>query len=143
MIEMDCTRHPKGRSVVPDHPELLGDWIERQPEGARFRMTLKPLKGKRTNQQNRTVMGLWMGIILKELGYGLHEKDNVYYGIKAKCWYTESVNEQTGEVLNIPRATRDMNKGDYSKEFMFAFQHFVFDFFGITLPDPETERAKI
>lgn len=96
---------------------------------------LKRYRKPRSNQQNRAVMGFWMGIIMDELGNHPHEKEALYQAIKSKCWYAEQINTKTGEVMQVPKATRDLNTDDYSK-FMEAFRAFVLDFFGIYLPDP-------
>lgn len=103
---------------------------------------IKRYQKPRSNQQNRAVMGFWMGIILQELGYHEHEKDAVYQAIKAKCWAKEEVNKKTGEVMPIGRSTRDLDTAEYSK-FMESFRACVKDFFGIHLPDPVRSLAYI
>ncbi len=97
----------------------------------------------RSNQQNKTVMGFWAKIILKELGNSPHEWDGVYHFIKLKCWYEDKVNPKTGEVFRVEKPTKNLDTWEYSKEFMEAFRFFVLDFFGIVLPDPNPERARI
>jgi hypothetical protein len=89
----------------------------------------------RTNQQNKAVMGYWMSIILEEQGYQQYEYDEVYYGIKSQCWFTECVSKKTGEVIKLPRKTSKSDTAEYS-EFMRVFRAYVLDFFGIFLPDP-------
>jgi hypothetical protein len=105
-------------------------------------VTVKRVYKMRSNQQCRAVMGLWGSIILEELGYGMEQKDAVYNAIKAQCFYTETMNKKTGEVLRIGKPTKHLDAKEYS-DFMEIFRGFVFDFFGIMLPDPEAARAMI
>lgn len=103
---------------------------------------IKRYQAPRSNQQCRLVMGFYMKIILKEAGYGPHEKEAVYQGIKLQCWYKEVINEKTGQVLRIPKSTRDLDKPEYSK-FIQVFKDFVWDFFGIMLPEADAAMAML
>lgn len=96
----------------------------------------------RSNQQNRAVMGFWLGIIMADQGYHEHEKDALYEAIKAECWGEEIVSKKTGQVIRKGRLTRNLDAAEYSK-FMDAFRAYVFDFFGIYLPDPIKSLAYI
>ncbi len=101
---------------------------------------------KRSNQQNRTVRGFWMPIILKEQGYYPHDAEYVYNQIKIAIGWTEPrVNEKTGEETMVPRPTAKSNTAEYA-EFMRIFRGYVEDQdrgFGIILPDPDSTKARI
>jgi len=105
---------------------------------------IKRYRKPRSNQQCKTVMGVWMKVILShsELGYSIHDKEPVYQGIKMQCWYEEKVNDKTGQVLRVPRETKNLTTEEYS-EFMESFRRFVWDFFEINLPDPDAALAMI
>lgn len=96
---------------------------------------LKRYMKPRSGQQNRAVMGFWLGIIMAETGHQAHEKDGLYQAIKSRCWYRDVVSKKTGEVIQEPKPTKDLSTDEYSK-FMESFRSFVLDFFGIYLPDP-------
>lgn len=96
----------------------------------------------RTNQQNKAVLGFWMSIILKELGYEEYEREAVYYAIKEKCWNQEHVCKDTGQVFTFARKTSNLDTLEYSI-FMEKFRAFVRDFFNIHLPDPVKTLAMI
>lgn len=100
----------------------------------------------RSNQQNRTVRGFWMPIILEELGYRPHDAEYLYQSIKVKIgWVDEVVNKITGEVKKMPRPTADCDTATYA-EFMERFRAFVEDAdsgLGILLPNPDPMMARI
>ncbi len=96
----------------------------------------------RSNQQNRAVLGYWMSIILKELGYEEYEREAVYYAIKEKCWFQEHVCKETGQTFTFARKTSNLDTMEY-KIFMETFRSFVRDFFNIHLPDPVKSLALI
>jgi len=100
----------------------------------------------RSSQQNRTVRGFWMPIILEEMGYHPHDAQYVYDHIKIKIGWTEDrVNKLTGEVKKLPRPTADCDTATYA-EFMERFRGFVEDQdagLGILLPDPNPMMARI
>jgi hypothetical protein len=100
----------------------------------------------RTIQQNKTVRGLWMPIILKELGHYPHDARYVYDSIKIAIGWTEPrTNPKTGEVTNVPAPTAHLDTEGYSG-FMKIFRAYVEDQdsgFGILLPDPDPTMARI
>lgn len=127
MLEVNVTRHPKGRSVIPDSPEVVAAWIAGKPEGWRGTMILDDLKQPRNRQQLKGLMGVWMTEILKSLGNGRHEYDYIYGCIKIACGYYEiKTNPTTGEVERVPMQTRGFDKKRYS-QFMTDFKAYVED----------------
>lgn len=107
---------------------------------------IKRYSPPRSNQQNKTVWGLWMPIIIEEMGYRPHDTRYVYDSLKMRIgWTEERVNKLTGEVKKLPRATADCDKAEYSK-FMELFRAYVEDQdtgLGVLLPDPDPNLARI
>ncbi len=101
---------------------------------------------KRSNQQNKTVRGKWMEIILLEKGYFPHDAEYIYGQIKMAIGWTEDrVDKVTGLVTKVPAPTAHLNTVEYS-EFMRIFKGYVEDVdtgFGIRLPDPDSTKARI
>lgn len=107
---------------------------------------IKRYSPPRSNQQNRAVRGVWVPIIIEELGYSPHDAEWVYQNIKMKIgWVREVVNKMTGEVKKLPKPTAGSTKEEYS-EFMQAFRAYVEDpdtGLGILLPDLDSNLARI
>lgn len=104
---------------------------------------IKRYREKRTQQQCKTTMGVWMPLILEELGYHRHDLDRVYNWIKLQCWYEEKIIR--GRKARMVRETHEDDTEKYA-EFMKAFRGFVEDpdnGLGILLPDPDPYLAKI
>ncbi len=144
-LTVPVTRHPKGRSVIPDDATLVCDYIEKLPPGWRGTMTLAPEKKVRSVQQNRTVWGPWMDMIMKE-NYGepftKEEKLVVYNEIKmAIGWTVEKVNRKTGEVKDFPRPTKGESPAGYS-HFMELVARYAAVTLGIVLENPKRELAR-
>jgi hypothetical protein len=138
VVLKDCTLGESERELRRRLARHVGH-IVRVPEIVRYHPP-------RSNQQNRTVRGLWMPIILDEKGYYPHDKDYVYDQIKLAIGWTEDrVDKHTGEVHKVPRPTATLDTAEYSK-FMEIFRAYVEDVdsgFGILLPDPDPTLARI
>src|SRR5690606_36041502 len=103
-------------SVIPDSPEVVGNWIQNKPEGRRGTLILDDEHEPRNHKQLRGLMGQWMGVILSETGNHAHDKDYIYGCIKVACgYYEEKVNPITGEVERVPARTRGFSKKKYSQ----------------------------
>ncbi len=114
--------------------------------GKTVKIGIDLLRKKRSIQQNKTVRGYWLPIVLEELGYRPHDAQYVYDMIKMKIgWTEERVNKTTGEVTLVPRPTADLDTKGYAG-FMEIWRAFVEDAdvgFGIILPDPDSTMARI
>ena len=103
----------------------------------------KRVTERRTEQQNKVTMGLWMDLILEELGYEPTDKDWIYGVLKLEMGYCEDrINKRTGEKISVPKKTRDLDKVAYSK-FMEDFARNMAVNHEITLPDPVAAMAVI
>ena len=107
----------------------------------------KRIYPKRTNQQNKAVVGLWMGIIMDEFygegGWDEVDKISSYSQFKIEMgWVKKLVNKKTGEVTIVPAETRNLDKPGYA-EFMEKFAQHIASRHGIYLPPPDKALAVI
>lgn len=133
-VNRDLTLSPEGEKVLR---ETLARHVERNVS-----IEIKRHYEKRTDQQNKTVMGLWLDLICDELGYPRYEREKVYNWIKSECWY-EMVEGTKGTVkMKFPKETKNLTIPEYAV-FMRTFQQFVEEFLHIILPNPNPHLAKI
>jgi len=138
--------------VVSEHGEIPGldswvgavkRWAFSNPKRKAFLQGPKRVFEKRSDQQNKTVMGLWLDLILDELGYEQSDKAYVYGLIKIEMgWVENRVNKRTGVVTTVPRETKNLNTPEYSK-FMEDFARHMAINHSIVLPDPNPLAATI
>lgn len=97
---------------------------------------------KRSNPQNRYYWGLVVPMVqhgIKEMGTEI-TKEECHEFLKSRFNYEELVNEDTGEVLQLPRSTTALNKEQFS-EYIGKIQQFAAEFLGIVIPDPGVQTA--
>ena len=88
-------------------------------------------------------MGVYMDIILDELGYEKSDMLYIYNRLKIEMGYTEDrINKKTGQLTKVPKQTRDLDKHQYA-EWMELFSRNVAVNHGINLPPPEKALAVI
>src|SRR5688572_18135230 len=95
---------------------------------------------KRSNPQNRYYWGLVIPLVqngIKDLGTEI-TKEECHEFLKAKLNSEELVNEETAEVITIPRSTTAMNKQQFS-EYIEKIQQFAAEFLSIEIPDPNQQ----
>lgn len=118
-------------------------WAFSNPNKKAFLQGPKRVFEKRSNQQNKTVMGLWMDQILDEWGFEVTEKDRIYGDLKIEMgWTVDRVNKKTGEVKAFPKETKTLDTPAYS-DFMEKFARHMAIEHQIVLPDPMAELARI
>ncbi len=142
-IETPITK--RDGKLTPESRDALADAYNSLPDG-NYMVKWGEIKPGRTLQQLKGTRGRWMGIILKELGYGPHDNDYVYQQIKIACGYCEpKANPVTGEVEKVAVRTGGFSK-DKFRQFMEDFRRYIEDpdtGLGIRLPDLEPSKAKI
>lgn len=97
---------------------------------------------KRSNPQNNFYWGLVIPMIqqgIKHLGTDL-TKEECHEFLKARFNSEELVNEETGEMIQIPRSTKSMSKSNFS-EYIGKIQQFASEFLNVVIPDPGTQVA--
>ena len=98
-------------------------------------LTLERKRSKRSGQQNRYY---WFSVSLirerfKELGTECSLED-VHAFLRSKFLYNELINEKTGEVLQIPRSTTELNKSDFG-EYVDRIKIFAAESMDLYIPD--------
>ncbi len=148
MVSVMTITHPakiKDGKMSLQSREVFEAGVKAMPDGD-YILNLEPIKGKRSLQQLRGLMGVWMATILESLGYGAHDKDFVYQEIKIAIGYCEpKAIPGTGEQKKVPVRTSGFDKDKYRK-FMDDFQRYVEDVdtgLGIRLPDLDPMKARI
>lgn len=71
---------------------------------------------------------------LKDLGNEF-TKEEVHEFLKSRFHFQELVNEQTGEVIQMPRSTTIMTKGRFA-DYIADIQRWAAQFLDIYIPDP-------
>lgn len=97
---------------------------------------------KRSDSQNRYYFGIVIPLVqegIKHLGHQL-TKDETHDFLKARFHSQELVNEDTSEVIHIPRSTTIMNKEAFSN-YIEQIQIFASEFLNVVIPDPNTQIA--
>jgi hypothetical protein len=97
-------------------------------------------QNKRSNPQNRYYWGLVIPMMKKafeDLGHELTAEE-VHEFLKARFNFTEVINEQTAEMIQIPLSTTRLNKSDFS-EYIEKIQRFAAEFLNLVIPDPNEQ----
>lgn len=92
---------------------------------------------KRSDPQNRYYFGIVIPLVregIKHLGHQL-TKEETHDFLKSRFHSQEIVNEDTGEVIHIPRSTTIMNKEAFSN-YIAEIQRFAAEFLNVVIPDP-------
>ncbi len=110
-------------------------------EGIEVRITLEKAKKKRTNNQNRYLWGLLYPLtqeaIKNEWGE-IWSKDKVHDFYKLHFNYTEKINEDTGEVLKIPKSTTE-NTTSQQEDYHAQIRQFLKEWFNVNAPLPNED----
>ena len=140
---------PRGGKMILEFPQQMRNYLEvseaKKPDEWHEGDLCFPKK-KRSNQQNRTLMGFWMPLIMEEeygTPYTEAEMLKVYGEIKMEMnWTIDKVNKKTGEVRKFPRDTHDLDSGAYTA-WMEDFARHIAAEHNIFLPDPDPAKARI
>ena len=92
---------------------------------------------KRSEQQNRYYFGIVVPLVqegIAHLGTEL-SKQETHEFLKGKFNYTEIINKETGEYIQVPRSTTILNKEAFS-EYIAKIQQFSAEFLNVVIPDP-------
>jgi hypothetical protein len=92
---------------------------------------------QRSSPQNRYYWGLMIPMVqkgIKDLGTDL-SKEETHEFLKARFNYSELVNENTGEVMQVPFSTTRLNKAEFG-EYISKIQQFAAEFLNVVIPDP-------
>lgn len=97
---------------------------------------------RRSNPQNRYYFGLVIPMVqegIKHLGTDL-TKEECHEFLKARFNSEELINEDTGEMIQIPRSTTSMSKSNFA-DYIGKIQQFASEFLNVVIPDPGVQTA--
>lgn len=146
-IEFLGTRHPKGRSVLPDDPEYVGDFIEAHKPEQRFKVRIAKFVRSRSrgrNDEEGNQLGFFFGPLMKiwmeEIDFTLHKEES-YYNILNLYSYVmvTKPNGKPGKKLihvDDDMTTEQMSKLITDCQMGAAIDH------GVFIPDPDPRKSK-
>jgi hypothetical protein len=102
-------------------------------------ITIERRRSKRSGQQNKYYWSVVVSSIafgLKDAGYVITSNDEVHEFLKDKFLpKRELVNEQTGEILQMPASTAGLNKMQMA-DYIAEIQQFSIEYLGVEIPAP-------
>ena len=114
-------------------------------EGKGLLLTFEKPTKKRSNNQNSYYWGVLIPItqeaIRNEWGE-VYSADMCHELLKAKFLYYEKVNEQTGEIIRLPKSTTE-NTTTTQEEYHSKIREFLREWFNVTAPLPNEELRLI
>lgn len=135
MIELTGHIEQDGKAHIFNRKDLE-KWFTNNA-GRYFTIRVERRKKKRSNEQNAYWWGVVVPIVQNALNDLGHEcsKEEVHETLKAKFNYKEIVNEDTGEVLQMPVSTTEISTTDFML-LIDKVQRFAAEFLSVTIPDP-------
>lgn len=110
------------------------------PDG-RVKLTVERTYNKRSTPQN----AYYWGVLIAEFKEGYYDRlgeiispDDAHGVLKLKCNSIEIVNEESGEVMNVPKSTTEMTTIQF-EEYMEQCRRFIKEWFGRTVPMPNEQ----
>lgn len=110
-------------------------------EGKDIVVTINKAGKQRSMPQNRYYWGCLIPLLqsgIKESWGEVYTKEAAHELLKAKFLFYERVNEDTGEILRVPKSTTE-NTTSAQEDFHHEVRQFLFDWFGIDAPLPNEE----
>ena len=132
---------------LEEYYKAVKRWAFSNPDKDGYLYPPKRIYPKRSNQQNKAVMGLWLSMIMDD-SYGegaWNENDKAYVYVELKKemgWTRQIVNKKTGLVVTVPKETRNLEKHEYAAFMELLARHVALNH-GINLPPPDKALAVI
>lgn len=119
------------------HREYLDKWVKANPD-CNVILTIDVKKKKRSTNQNSYYWACVVPLVRDGLNHLGNEfsLDDTHSFLKARFNYKEIVNEETGEIAQVPVSTTDLSTFAFN-EYKEKIQRFSAEFLNITIPDPE------
>ncbi len=113
----------------------------RKHEGKFIEITIKRKYKRRSIPENRYYFGvviqIWKDLIYDE--WGEHwSSEQTHEFLKYHCNFKEIVNQNTGEIINIPLSTTDLRTVEF-EEYLEKCRRLAFDFFNVQIPLPNEQ----
>ena len=110
-------------------------------EGEEITLTIEKKFRKRSNNQNAFYWGVLIPIIselLQDATGNFFSSEETHDVLKSNCNYKELISENTGEITKIPISTTELTTLEWLG-YIEKVEHFVFDYFSVTLPKPNEQ----
>jgi hypothetical protein len=111
-------------------------------KGREIELTIKKRSKKRSGDQNAYYWGVVVHLVseaLIDLGNEI-TPDEAHEFLKANFNYTEITNEQTGEVMKIPRSTSDLTTEEFT-DYIEKVAKWAAEWLNITIPEPNEQTT--
>lgn len=107
-------------------------------EGKTIKLTIEKFANKRSNNQNSYYWAVVIPI-LKEAIYNewgeVWSKEKTHDFCKMQFNYFEKINENTGEILKVPKSTTE-NTTTTQEEYHLEIRKFAKEWFNVDIPEP-------
>lgn len=117
----------------------LNQWFWNAPDG-HYRVEIKRVRRKRTLEQNGWLFGCIYPMLLKALNDAgwddITTVEQVHEYFKSLLWKQRIVNRHTGEIVEIPYSTTEMDTVQFST-YCEKLRDYGREYLGIEIPDPD------
>jgi hypothetical protein len=113
----------------------------KQFNGKEIILTIERKKKKRSNEQNRYLFGVIYPIVklaFKESWGEVRSIEEIHEWAKNQFNYIEKVNEETGEIMRLPKSTT-LNSTTDQEVFHEEIRRFCDEWFGVSIPLPNEQ----
>ena len=117
---------------------MLWTWFTNALDG-NYRVEIKRIRRKRTLEQNGWLFGCIYPMLLKALndaGWEFTSVEQVHEYFKAMLWKQRMVNKHTGEIVEIPSSTTEMDTVQFST-YCDKLRDYGREYLDIEIPDPD------
>ena len=140
-------RHPKGRSVLPDDPDYVGDFIEAFKPDTRFSVTISKYVRSRSrgrNDEEGNQLGFFFGTVVEAYRTKILfclKKEEAYYHILNTLSYEMKAGPK-GKPLKILVHVDDSMTTEQMSELIVKCQMDAAIEHGVFIDDPDPRKAK-
>lgn len=109
--------------------------------GKRVKITIELVRNTRSHRQNRYYWGvvvIYQIDCFRERWGAEFDKDQVHDWNKANIWFTEFIDEETGEIFKIPDSSANKTVGEF-EERLEKLRRFFLEKFEWTIPLPNEQ----
>jgi hypothetical protein len=110
-------------------------------EGKTIEITLKRKRKERSNPQNRYYHGCLIVVFqncIKDSWGEVWSREKCHEFLKARFLFTEKVNEDTGEIAQIPKSTTECTTVEF-EEYLEECRQFMLEWFDTDCPLPNQD----
>jgi len=110
-------------------------------DGKSVEIVIQPKKKTRSNQQNRFYWSVVVALIKEgfvNMGHEDVTAEDVHSFLKSRFLSKEIVNNDTGEIVNIPTGTSNLSTTDFMT-FIDKCMKFASEYLGVVIPEPSSQ----